>query len=198
MDNRSGAIKMREYYSSRGDGYECGQGSIIENTTEIREFLPKIFNKYNINTINDAPCGSFNWMGLVDMDDVVYAGFDIDDILVDMNKKRYPSINFDIFDISKEVLPVSDIILCRDCLFHLQTDIIVDVLYNFKKSKAKYLLSTTYPHIKENIDFVPKLYGNNYGFRKINLCLSPFNLGNCVDFVLEPKWSRIVGLWRIN
>jgi len=70
---------------------------------------------------------------------------------------------------------------------------------NFIKSKTKYLLSTTFTNIKENID-IPK--GD---FRPINLSIKPFSLGKPIELInekcLEKNYKykdKALGLWKLN
>ena len=39
MDNKEAALLMRKNYSKKGEDYQCGKGSVVKNTTEIRLFL---------------------------------------------------------------------------------------------------------------------------------------------------------------
>ena len=54
-----------------------GSGSTLVMTESIRTSLPIIFNKYGIESMLDVPCGDFNWMSKVDIQDVIYVGGDI-------------------------------------------------------------------------------------------------------------------------
>lgn len=45
---------------------KSGGGSTISSTTTLRHFLPIFFQKYNIKTILDIPCGDYNWMKMVE------------------------------------------------------------------------------------------------------------------------------------
>ena len=53
-------IYKNNYWGSKTS--KSGPGSDLSNTRKIREELPKIIKKYNINSIFDAPCGDFFWM----------------------------------------------------------------------------------------------------------------------------------------
>lgn len=197
MSIEKGAVKMREYYTNRSGVSPCGQGSNLENTEEIRHFIVQVISTYKIKSINDAPCGDYSWMSKVCLDGIEYRGFDIDSELIQSNKIEYKDVTFVEFNIADEVLPKADMIICRDCLFHLRTKTVIKALDNFKSSGATYLMSTTHEQV-ENVDITPKHYGDDYGFRKINLSVEPYNLGAPLAYVSEPKWDRIVGLWRLN
>ena len=198
MDNKEAALLMRKNYSKKGEDYQCGKGSVVKNTTEIRLFLLQLINKYKIKSIDDAPCGSFNWMRKVDLSDIIYIGFDIDYGLILKNRINYLDVKFELFDIVTQVLPKADLIICRDCLFHLPTNFIINALNNFKDSGSTYLLATSHLEIKVNVELLHKNYGKEYGFRKINLSIDPFNLGEPLEFIDEVKFNRIVALWRLN
>ena len=64
--------------------------STVENTENIRAKLPKIFYKYRLTSILDAPCDDFNWMKFVTGDASINSiGGDIIRPMVERNKEKY-------------------------------------------------------------------------------------------------------------
>ena len=123
-----------------------GEGSTFENTENIRLELPKLLNKYQINIFLDVPCGDFNWMRYVmEASSIQYIGGDIVPDLIKSNNQRYTdkNISFINLDLTKGPLPTADLMLCRDCLFHLSYDDIKRTLEVFLSSSVNYLLTTS-------------------------------------------------------
>lgn len=150
-----------------------GPGSTLECTENIRRELPLLFKSLKIKTVLDAPCGDYNWFGLVQKETGVrYIGADIVPDLVARNQESFNSqdVSFTLLDITSEHLPEADLWLCRDCLFHLRNKDIANVLTQFKKSKIQYLLTSLHPECLENTD-IP-----TGSFRLLNLQLAPFDL----------------------
>lgn len=87
-------------------------------------------------------------MQYVDLSDIKYTGADIVPDLIPLNKEKYPKYDFKVLDLTTDNLPKVDLIFCRDCLFHLSNNLIVEALKNIKKSGSKYLLTTTFPEHK--------------------------------------------------
>lgn len=149
-----------------------GSGSTLEMTIPIRKNLPIIFDKFNIKSIFDAPCGDFNWMRLVDLHGIRYIGGEIVRPLVNDLNNRFSSesISFVQTDITKSIFPKSDLVLTRDCLFHLSYSDILSVLSNFIGSDSKYFLSTSHDNIYNfsNSDIT------SADFRLIDLFAEPF------------------------
>jgi hypothetical protein len=151
-----------------------GEGSEILYTAPLRKWLIENINLLRINTFVDAPCGDFNWMKLVlPKVNVDYLGFDIVDSVVEQNKAKYASdkINFNVANICEDKLPFCDMIMVRDCLFHLSYDDINSFLINLANTNYKYLLTTT--HIVDE-----KFKNTNIktgDFRLINLFSFPFS-----------------------
>jgi hypothetical protein len=157
-----------------------GEGSTLSYTKNVREHLPKIFKKFRISSVLDAPCGDFNWMQYVlrECDDINYIGGDIVDALIQENNRKYATsnISFVTIDITKDSLPDADLIIVRDCLFHLSYSDISLFLTNLSKSNIKYILTTS--HVKkENANI---LTGH---FREMNLFTKPFSW--CEEFLYE-------------
>lgn len=151
-----------------------GAGSSIDYTANIRKELPLIFEKFNITSVFDAPCGDFNWMKKVIVpSDTKYIGGDIVKELIDINNRDYSNkkIEFVHFDITKNSFPNADIWICRDCFIHLSYQSILQSLKNFCESNISYLLTTT--HVNHgrfnNKDII------SGGFRYIDLFSEPFN-----------------------
>lgn len=148
-----------------------GPGSKIAATENLRHELNILLKKFSIHSIIDAPCGDFNWMKMVDLNDINYLGVDIVKELVDNNNKYYSGKHkiFACINILEKILPKVDLILCRDCFPHLSNNNIYKALQNFINSESKYLLMSSYPENNINEDIVTGQW------RKINFNLKPFN-----------------------
>lgn len=147
-----------------------GPGSTIEQTKVIQKAITSLINEYNIQTVLDVPCGDFNWMRLVELNNCVYIGADIIKPLIDKNNEKYgcSNISFMHLDVTKNQLPKCDLIICRDLLVHLSTGDVFKALKNFKASGAKYLLTTTFVKTQLNTEI------NSGEWRPINLQVIPF------------------------
>lgn len=179
-----------------------GPGSSLEETKVIRKELPFILKKYNIESISDAPCGDFFWMKEVDLHKFKYTGFDIVAALIEDNKKKFETnkIKFAKANIITDVLPKSDVIICRDALVHLPTSDITETLRNFKKSNSKYILITHYPNTKVNEEIA---YMGNW--RSLNFTIAPFNFPKPLIIIKEDPDNRVgvlrdksLALWRLS
>ena len=147
-----------------------GEGSELKSTQVLRQELPFLFKKYNIQSILDIPCGDFNWMKEVDLSGINYVGADIVDDLIASNKVKYPQHNFIVLDLVNDPLPKADLVFVRDCLVHLSNASISQALENIKKSGSKYLLTTSFVKLENNTDIL------DGSWRVINLLASPFKM----------------------
>ncbi len=103
--------------------------------------------------------------------DINYIGLDIIDDLITKNKHKFESkkVNFKVANICQDELPSCDIIMVRDCLFHLSYYDINQFLINLSKTNYKYLLTTN--HIVEK------------GFENTNIITGDFRI---IDLFREP------------
>ena len=147
--------------------HPCGRGSVFENTELTRTMLSNIAKKYNIKTVADAGAGDLSWVDEVDWD-VKYTPYDI--------RKWDPRITE--FDITKDVLPKSDLIICRHVLNHLENELQKEAVDRFFESECKYVFLT---HTKLNC------YGRNWS-EPLELAEETFPGGRV--------WKY--GLWQIN
>jgi len=186
----------------------CGPGSdgeLVKKSGTI-EFINNIIKKYKIKSISDCPCGLFeNWMRFVDLTNVKYTGYDINDLAIERNKKNNPDLSFFEFDIVDDKLPYADLVICRDCLFHLPDSFVLGAIENFYNSGSAYLLATDYSWVEVNTDLTKEELELECGFRFINLEIKPFNLGSTIEIHNEEVWreyegghNRQMALWRLK
>lgn len=185
----------------------CGPGSDglqVKNAGTI-DFINNMIKKYNIRSISDCPCGLFeNWMYMVDLSNVEYIGYDINDLAIDRNKRVHPEKMFIEFDLVNEILPKTDLIICRDCLFHLSNDFVFKALKNFKKSGSTYLLATEHNWVSVNTELTSDELKCEAGFRQINIEIEPYNMGTPIEVHNEELWrqreggNRQISLWKLK
>ena len=171
-----------------------GYTSSLAETFYLRDFVKKIIRDKNISSLADCPCGDLNWIRATNLDGVEYTGYDVLDAHINTNSRLFPKLKFIKFDAVREILPKTDLILCKDFLTHLVPDLIRVVLDNFKQSGSKWLLSTSYPEPVIRTMDESSLKVISWGFHEINLLdygLTPVDL--CRD---SPK--RIHGLYALN
>ena len=137
----------------KGDQSISGTGSDISQVQEIIKQLNPLINKFNIKTVLDLPCGDFNWMKYVNLNDVNYLGIDIVEELITNNINMYSkkNIHFKTKNLIIDSIPKCDLIINRDCLVHFSFIDIYKSLQNIKQSQSKFLLTTTFP----NLDIIP-------------------------------------------
>ena len=165
----------------KGKESRSGEASNMIQTTTIRKEIPLLIKELKIKSLIDAPCGDFFWMREVELPVERYIGVDIVKDIVENNQIKYGNkqMIFKELNIIKDVMPMTDMILCRDCLVHLSFKQGIQVIKNFKKSGSKYLLITT---------FVNRLSNNDLGkgfWRTINIEKSPFNFPNPIKIINE-------------
>ena len=172
----------------KGNESRSGEGSNMIHTTTIRKEIPLLIKELKIKSLIDAPCGDFFWMREVELPVERYIGVDIVKDIVKNNQIKYGNkqLIFMELNIIKDVMPMTDMILCRDCLVHLSFKQGIKVIKNFKKSGSKYLLITT---------FVNRLSNNDLGkgfWRTINIERPPFNFPKPMK-IIDEKCTEING-----
>jgi hypothetical protein len=152
-----------------------GPGSELKRTQNLITELPQIIEKLFIKQVIDAPCGDYNWMQKVtNKTPISYLGVDIVDDIIAKNQRNHqaPEINFEVGDIRNIKYPDADLLIVRDCLFHLSYADTNEFLNNFSKSNITYLLTTTHTDLKSNFTNKDIKTGD---FRKIDLFKPPYN-----------------------
>ncbi len=176
-----------------------GRGSTLENTAVVRRALPELLQELDVRRLLDVPCGDYHWMHQVELGDVEYVGADVVDALVQRNQDLYgsPRRRFVRLDLCSDPLPDTDIALIRDCWIHLSFKDVARAVANLKRSKVRWLLTTTYPKKRHNFD-IP-----SGSFRELNLERYPFHFPNPERLIREdvnanrPDHERHLGLWSV-
>lgn len=165
-------IYNRNLWSSKESS--SGEGSEVAYTESLRAWMICNLPRLGIKKLVDAPCGDFNWMRLVLPNlDINYIGLDVVDSIIVTNNHKYASdkIFFKAANICADEIPSCDLVMVRDCLFHLSYDDIAKFFRNLENTEYKYLLTTT--HIVEqgfeNSDITTG------AFRMIDLFNKPFS-----------------------
>lgn len=161
---------------------KSGTGSELNYTENLRKWLIDFCVRAEIKTIVDAPCGDFNWMRQVlPILQVRYQGFDIVEAIVQHNSKHFgtESITFSQANICEDKLPACDLLIVRDCLFHLSYKDIQLFLKNIGTCDYKFLLTTTHK-ISDDLGNRDIVTGD---FREIDLFQAPFYFSK--DKVIE-------------
>jgi hypothetical protein len=177
-----------------------GWGSSPEATEAIRERIRALLRELGVRTLLDAPCGDFAWMALLQDAIPHYIGVDVVPELVRENVLRYGSdtVAFLERDLITDALPAADLILCRDCLVHLTLRQAIAVLHNFRRSGARYLLTTTFPEYERNHDIATGAW------RPLNLTRAPFSWPDPIELLTERCTDdgafadKALGLWDLR
>lgn len=178
-----------------------GQGSERSQTAAIEAAVPALLKEWRVITFLDAPCGDFSWMQRLDLPVQRYIGADLVPELIQSHQERYGSAQrqFAVFDISADILPAADLMLCRDCLVHFSFADIFKTLHNIRRSGITYLLATTFPECTDNEDIVTG------DWRVLNFELAPFHFPPPLALINERCTEgnglyadKSLGLWRIK
>jgi hypothetical protein len=185
----------------RGTNSVSGEGASRHQVQQIEAELPTLLKTLQVNTFLDIPCGDFSWMQFVNLPVSLYIGADIITELIAENQKHYGTQNrqFITLDLTVDLLPSAELLLCRDCLVHFSFADIYRALNNIKKSGIAYLLTTTFPHCEENEDITTG------DWRLLNLEKPPFNFPKPLQLVNEQCSEgdgqfrdKSLGLWQMH
>ena len=193
---------FRKIYASNhwGASERSGAGASIDQAQTVLVQLARLIEQLDVRTLLDVPCGDFAWMRHLRAD-VHYIGGDVLPELVAANERLWgtPTRRFATIDLLKDDLPATDLLLCRDCLFHFSLDDMATALRTIQRSGCRWLLTTTFTECATNEDIVTG------DWRPVNLERAPFNLP-APELILNEQCTeggntfadKSLGLWRIG
>jgi hypothetical protein len=178
-----------------------GRGSTQARGMDFRASLVSLLDAYAIQSILDAPCGDCTWMrDVLEERPLQYTGVDIVEALIAENVRTHGTATrrFLCLDMSRDDLPAADLVLCRDGLVHLSFADARAAIRNFRRSGARYLLTTTFVGRARNTDTPTG------GWRPLNLEAAPFGFPAPLALVDErcPQaggayHDKHLGLWDL-
>lgn len=177
-----------------------GAGASRDQTLALETELPVLLQHLGVRHLLDLPCGDFSWMQHVTLPVTQYTGADIVPDLVAANQQRYgtPHRRFIHCDLTTDLLPDADLMLCRDCFVHLSFADISRAFQNLRQSHIRYLLTTTFPACEENEDITTG------DWRVLNLEHPPFHLPSPLRLLNEQCREgegrfadKSLGLWQV-
>jgi SAM-dependent methyltransferase len=185
-----------------GAASTSGLGSEIEATSTLRTELPRLLRALEVASLLDAPCGDGGWINSTDLG-VKVTGIDIVPELIARLRERATRGeicgDYHTADITRDVLPSCDAILCRDCLVHLSFANIFRAIENFRRCGAVWLITTTFPDWQNNADC------EDGDWRALNFERPPFSWGAPVELLNENcveaggGWrDKSLGVWRLS
>ena len=118
----------------------AGFRSSVASTRFLKPALHELVTELDIRSLVDAGCGHANWV--IDIAKTLdrYVGMDLVREVVRDNRQR-SELFFRTADIIRDALPVTDAVLCRDCLGQLPLAEARLAVVNLIRSGARYLLS---------------------------------------------------------
>jgi SAM-dependent methyltransferase len=178
-----------------------GLGSEIDATAVLRAELPALLRRLEVTSLLDAPCGDGGWIARADLG-VGVTGIDIVPDLIERLRERAArgeiAGDYRLADITGDPLPRCDAVLCRDCLVHFSFANIDRAVENFRRSGARWLITTTFPDWQENRDC------EDGDWRALNFERAPFSWGLPTEILNENcteaggGWGdKSLGVWRL-
>ncbi len=175
-----------------------GPGSEKCYAANLVPALINLFERHDITSIVDAPCGDMNWMvDVLARRKLRYHGFDlVPELVASLKHLETEHLSIGVSDIRSMTFPGADLWLCRDCWFHLSYADIRASLNAFLASTIPYALLTS--HINDRTFANTDVRSGD--FRLLDLFSPPFSLSDetvdAIDDWIAPWPPRRLYLWR--
>lgn len=159
--------------------------------------LKAVFKSFNIKSLIDTSCEEAGLIPQFGIQLEQYIGVDRRYEIVEGIRSALGSAErtFLAQDISRDVLPQADMIICWDTLQGFSPTQIRSTLRLLKKSEVKYLLAAHYPELQVNQKAARGLY------RPINWTLPPYRFPQPMIQISESKENgrvKSLALWKIS
>jgi SAM-dependent methyltransferase len=159
------------YMSGGWNGAGSGPGSDPVVNIEYLHIINKILKfTPTIQSVLDIGCGDWRLMSHVDLEGKEYLGIDVSTFVINNNVSKYKrnNINFKIMNPVNDIIPYSDLIICKDVLQHLPNKDVSLILDKISKNCKYFLITNDYTD--KNVKDIR--IGE---YRQLNVLLPPFN-----------------------
>jgi SAM-dependent methyltransferase len=187
--------ETKVWLEGKSEGSLSGVGSNLENTENIRQQLPEVLLQLNAKKLLDIGCGDWTWMQHIKLP-CDYIGVDIVTSVIEQNIAQFtrPNVTFQELDAVASPLPESDVVLCREVIFHLSFDDTKKLLNNLTSTNAEYFITTSDSDVSINADI------QTGDFRNLNLRIKPFHFPAPIASILDNSISkgRKIEVWKVS
>ncbi len=127
-----------------------------------------------------------------------YIGLDIVGDIIEDNKRKYTNDKRKFYQhnaIEEKLPEQSDVVICREVLFHLSFNDRKQLIDQLMQSKARYFLATTSIEIEKNRDI------RTGKFRNVNLLLPPYSFPPYLMKIRDSESvspDRYLALWKVQ
>ena len=82
-------IYKNKYWQNINNGSLSGAGSNLDDSTHNLSIeLPSFIDKHQIKSFLDIPCGDWEWMSKLNLNNIEYIGCDIVEDMIEVNNKK--------------------------------------------------------------------------------------------------------------
>lgn len=179
-----------------------GPGSSQLSTVEVSDMILQCVRDRSVKSVLDLGCGDWNWMRHLmvrnEFAAVHYEGWESHAGLVETLNADFGSESrvFKQQDIFAGQIPASDLVICRDVLFHVDIELAARLIEELKSSGCRYFVSTSFSDQVSNTNIRKYLDIDGWGFYQINLEIAPFRLADCLIQKVEEKHCADAGQRR--
>lgn len=177
-DDALRALMLRGWKGGLAAGTPCGRGSTLEGSNNVRKGLPAFLRRHGLKSVCDAGAGDLFWAADT-FKDFDYKAFDL--------VPRHPDVQY--ADITKQVLPYCDVILCRHVMVHFDPPRILKAISLFRQA-APYLLASRYAGAG---GFNPLR-----DYNRVDLAMLPYSLGRPIDELPDFELGQTLSLWKLR
>jgi len=169
--------------------------SSVKGTEYIRQQLPALFQKYNIQSLFDAGANDAAWQVLTLTNLIKYSAGERNQSMVEIAKSNWPELDIRVHDITTDTLPDVDLLFVRDVAIHLNNRSKAQMIKNWLSSSIPWILMTQLSYATVNVDF--EYSEDRFPFAEINWLIAPWYFPQptaCLDEM--PGGTRHMMLWH--
>lgn len=161
-----------------GTATRAGPGSSLRATEHLAAALMRFFADTGVQSVLDAGCNEAYWQPNFPG----YVGVDIVSAAIDAARTHHPDRRFIVADITTDLLPRTEVVLCRDALQHLSLADGTAAVENFRRTGAWLLLAGSFAQ-GMNRDI------STGGYYEPDLTAPPFSLGEHFVAFEDSRWD---------
>lgn len=142
-----GGYDYRQYWDNRWQSKDCH----VKPQKEVNEFVNQItlgvIAETGAKSILDVGCGSMARWPELPVEDDQYIGVDVSPNAIRMAAERFPEATFFVGDITKDTLPVKDLVIANEVLPHIKSEHFLTTIKKLTKLARKACVFSHTPNV---------------------------------------------------
>jgi SAM-dependent methyltransferase len=142
-----GGYDYRQYWDNRWTSKDGRIGADVSTDSFVNDVIKAVIADADAESVLDVGCGSMSRWAELPVDAEKYIGVDVSPNAIRMASERFPDGTFFVADITKDTLPIRDIVIANSVLPHIKSEHFLTTVKKLTKLARKAVVFSHTPNV---------------------------------------------------